>query len=175
MCLLRAYDKLISHDKTWDEKTCWPDGDDTHFRFERVLILLFCIWQWSWVWGWCVQPNFTQSSDDKLILSNLPHKERKEKLSLWKLNKQSIEHIQKFAHSFSLQSSNRFLSASENRFVHHYWATNIHAHQSVGFHSFVHKDIIFALACHLRFSHHFSESLAKLSEDYSVSIHLSAF
>ena len=79
-------------------------------------------------------------SDDDLVLTHiLMNKKRKERVTFLSLTKDSLKHIQKYAHSFALQSSNRVLSASENRFIPHFWATNIHAHLSRGQRALIHK------------------------------------
>ena len=106
-------------------------------------------------------------SDDDLVLTHLlMNKKRKGKVTLLNLTKDSLEHIQKYARSFSFQSTNRFLSSSENRFIHHYWATNIHSHLSVGHRGLIHKDIIFSLACHLKYSHQNEQTLATLCQNW---------
>ena len=70
-----------------------------------------------------------------------------------KLKKDNLELIQSYARSFNLQCVNRYLSYSENRFVQHYWATNEFASESVGKRGLIDRDVIFAMACHMRYSH----------------------
>ena len=92
--------------------------------------------------GEVYSPITSSDSEDDVVLLALTKKGKRNTVSILRLQPETIEHIQKYAHSFSLQCANRFFGYSKNRFVHHYLATNIHAHQSVGLRCFIHKNVI---------------------------------
>ena len=112
----------------------------------------------------------TETEEETELATILKKQKSKQKVTFLRLSKDNLELIQKYARSFSLQCVNRFLSFSENRFLHHYWATNEFAHESVGFRGFIDKDIIFAVACHMRYSHQNTFSLARLCREWMNTI-----
>ena len=108
----------------------------------------------------------TETEEETELATILQNKKRKQGVTFLKLSKDNLQLIQQYARSINLQRVNRFLSYGENRFVHHYWATNEFAHESVGLRGFIDRDIIFALACHMRFSHQNTFSLARLCREW---------
>ena len=108
----------------------------------------------------------TETDEETELATILNKKKRKEQVTFLKLKKDNLELIQKYARSLNLQCVNRHLSYSENRFVHHYWATNEYASESVGLRGFIDRDVIFAMACHMRYSHQNTFSLARLCTDW---------
>ena len=75
----------------------------------------------------------TETEEETELANILKKQKRKQRVTFLKLTKDNLELIQQYARSFPLQCVNRFLSFGENRFLHHYWATNEFANESVGF------------------------------------------